>query len=43
MTGQWRAHYRDGTTSAEIDRQKDDVDGAIDAAKDLVATKLTTP
>ncbi len=43
MTGQWRVYYRDGTASDEIDRQKDDVDGAIAEAKDRVAKKLTNP
>src|SRR6266542_5552387 len=37
MTGQWHVHYRDGTASEPIDRQKDDVPGALEVAKDLVA------
>ncbi|MGH3008400.1 MAG: hypothetical protein ACRDLM_03205 [Gaiellaceae bacterium] len=41
MTGQWKVHFRDGTVSEPIDRQKDDVDGAIAAARDIVARKLT--
>ena len=40
MTGQWRVHYRDGT-SETLDLPLENVSGAISMAKDLIAKKLT--
>jgi hypothetical protein len=40
MTGQWLVHFRDGTFEA-IDLPLANRDGAISAARDLIARKLT--
>ncbi len=39
MTGQWRVHYRDGT-SETIDLPVANIDGAKSAARDLIVRKL---
>jgi hypothetical protein len=40
MTGQWRIHYRDGTSDT-IDLPLHNIDSAISQAKDLIAERLT--